>query len=70
MLSDVVFNQHKPEWIGFAASQRLPGMYQQLEWIPTGLLMAYLADHLDLARRAGLSNTAPPAANRETVTSD
>jgi len=53
LLSDVVFNQHKPEWLGFAASQRLPGMYQQLEWIPAGGLMAYLADNLDLARRAG-----------------
>jgi hypothetical protein len=61
MLSDVVFNQHKPEWLGFAASQRLPGMYQQLEWIPAGGLMAPLADNLDLARRAGLSNAAPPA---------
>jgi putative ABC transport system substrate-binding protein len=53
LLSDVVFNQHKPEWLGFADSQQLPAMYQQLEWVPAGGLMAYLADNMDLARRGG-----------------
>jgi putative ABC transport system substrate-binding protein len=53
LLSDSVFNQHKPEWLGFAASQRLPAMYQQLDWVPAGGLMAYLPDNLDLARRGG-----------------
>jgi putative ABC transport system substrate-binding protein len=53
LLSETVFNQYKPEWLGFAASQRLPAMYQQLEWVPAGGLMAYLPDNLDLARRGG-----------------
>jgi putative ABC transport system substrate-binding protein len=50
-LSEEVFNRHKPEWLGFAASQRLPAMYQQLDWVAAGGLMAYLADNLDLFRR-------------------
>jgi putative ABC transport system substrate-binding protein len=53
LLSETVFNQHKPEWLGFAASQRLPAMYQQLDWVRAGGLMAYLPDNIDLARRGG-----------------
>jgi putative ABC transport system substrate-binding protein len=53
LLSETVFNQYKPQWLGFAASQRLPAMYQQLDWVAAGGLMAYLPDNLDLARRGG-----------------
>ena len=53
VLSDVAFNQHKPKWLGFAASQRLPAMYQQLDWVPAGGLMVYVANNNDLIRRGG-----------------
>jgi putative ABC transport system substrate-binding protein len=51
VLSDPVFNQYKPQWLGFAAQHRLPAMYQQLEWIPAGGLMAYVASNTALRRR-------------------
>jgi putative ABC transport system substrate-binding protein len=53
VLSGVAFNQHKSEWLGFAARQRLPAMYQQLEWVPAGGLMVYVANNNDLIRRGG-----------------
>jgi putative ABC transport system substrate-binding protein len=51
VLSDPVFNQYKPRWLGFAAQHRLPAMYQQLEWVPLGGLMAYVASNTALRRR-------------------
>jgi len=53
LLSEEVFNAHKPDWLDFAASERLPAMYQQLNWVAAGGLMAYLADLEDLYRRSG-----------------
>ena len=51
VLSDPVFNDYKPQWLGFARSERLPAMYQQLDWVREGGLMAYVADNVELARR-------------------
>jgi putative ABC transport system substrate-binding protein len=53
LLSETVFNQHKPEWLGFAADEHLPAMYQQLDWVTAGGLMAYLADLEDQFQRGG-----------------
>jgi putative ABC transport system substrate-binding protein len=51
LLPEEVFNRHKSAWLGFAAEERLPAMYQQLDWVAAGGLMAYLADIVDLYRR-------------------
>jgi ABC-type uncharacterized transport system substrate-binding protein len=54
LLSEEVFNAHKVEWLGFASTERLPAMYQQLNWVAAGGLMAYLANLEELIRRGGI----------------
>ena len=52
VLSSVVSNSHKKEFVELAVKNRLPAIYYTAEWVETGGLMTYGASFTDLFRRA------------------
>jgi putative ABC transport system substrate-binding protein len=52
MLGGFIFNPHRARIAGLAAGNRLPAIYNALEWVEAGGLMSYGTSFPDLFRRA------------------
>jgi putative tryptophan/tyrosine transport system substrate-binding protein len=52
MLGAFIFNPHRAQIAGLAARNRLPAIYNALEWVEAGGLMSYGTSFPDLFRRA------------------
>jgi putative ABC transport system substrate-binding protein len=52
MLGAFIFNPHRPKIADLAAQNRLPAIYNALEWVEAGGLMSYGTSFADLFHRA------------------